>query len=244
MVRVKPGEEIRLVKDNLAFAVALSEAAASGRVAAEPILRPAPDNSRFHRPQGLPSQSEGEVSAELSRGAANQMRAAFALSALQAQRSMALAFHGEPIDEEWPELRTARCAIHLIGLAVERSIVQPVWLCPPSYRRLFHIRRLNFTLNAAGIEGQVLSWDDFGGLKRYLSLLEYCAASADAAVESGADRPSRTLTRGPPVVSVGLQRCDRLSGVTIRRPTGYCRIKAAQGLRGRLRRFTRFGVGG
>ena len=241
---MKPGEEIRLVKDNLAFAVALSEAAASGRVAAEPILRPAPDNSRFHRPQGLPSQSEGEVSAELSRGAANQMRAAFALSALQAQRSMALAFHGEPIDEEWPELRTARCAIHLIGLAVERSIVQPVWLCPPSYRRLFHIRRLNFTLNAAGIEGQVLSWDDFGGLKRYLSLLEYCAASADAAVESGADRPSRTLTRGPRSSQSGYSGVIGSPGVTIRRPTGYCRIKAAQGLRGRLRRFTRFGVGG
>ena len=122
------------------------------------------------------------------------MRAAFALSALQSLRSLAVAFPGEPIDEEWPELRAALSSMYLIGTAVQRSIVQPIWECPPSYRRIFHIRRLSFTLNATALEGRVLSWDDFGGLERYIALLDYCAKSADAAVASGNGNRSRTLS--------------------------------------------------
>ena len=141
---------------------------------------------------GVQQRTRQELATDVTRGAANQMRAAFALSALQAQRSLEDAFPGEPIREEWPELRAARSAMHLIGLAVNRSILQPVWECPPAYRRVFHIRRLGFTLNASALEGRVLSWDDFGGLERYLQLLEYCASSANAAAETGA---TRTLPR-------------------------------------------------
>ena len=192
---MKPGEEIRLVKENLAFAVALWKAASAGKVPPAPLLRPAHEHPQFNQQADSPGFLEAELAAELSRGAANQVRAAFALSALQCQRSMAYAFPGEPIEEEWPELRAARSAMYLIGLSVERSILQPVWECPPPYRRLFHIRRFGFTLNAAGLEGRMLSWDDFGGLERYLSLLDYCAASADAARERGPD--SRTLPKHP-----------------------------------------------
>ena len=138
------------------------------------------------------------MAAEVTRGAANQMRAAFALSALQAQRSLEDAFPGDPIREEWPELRAARSAMYLIGLAVNRSILQPIWECPPAYRRTFHIRRFGFTLNATALEGRVLSWDDFGGLERYLQLLDYCATSANAAVQAGATRTlPRYMSPGP-----------------------------------------------
>ena len=123
------------------------------------------------------------------------MRAAFALSALQAQRSMESTYSGEPIEEEWVELRAARSVMYLIGRAVRRSILLPVWECPPGYRRLFHIRRFGLTLNATGLEGRVLSWDDFGGLERYLALLEYCAASANAAATAGPGTASRTLPK-------------------------------------------------
>ena len=193
VVCVKPGEEIRLVKDNLSFAVGLWKAAAAGRVPPEPVLNFPTERGQAGRPAGAGRSSRSDASAELVRGASNQMRAAFALAALQAQRSMAKAFPGEPIQEPWPELRWARSAIYLIGLAVQRSILQPVWECPQPYRRLFHIRRIGFSLNAAGLEGRVLSWDDFGGLERYLSLLEYCAASAGAAAEAGPRTTSRTL---------------------------------------------------
>lgn len=190
---MKPGEEIRLVKDNLAFAVGFWRAAAAGRIPPAPLLRPTNNAPQFNRQAGSPISPDEELTAELTRGAANQMRASFALSALQSQRSMSDAFPGEPIEEEWPELRAARCSLYLIGLAVRRSVLQPVWECPPPYRRLFHIRRFGFTLNATGLDGRTLSWDDFGGLDRYLLLLGYCASSADAAVARG--DTSRTLPK-------------------------------------------------
>ena len=178
---MKPGEEIRLVKDNLAFAVSFWKAAAAGNVPPRALMRPSAGASRSSRLELDPWEPAPELSAELTRGAANQMRAAFALSALQARRSLAIAFPGEPIEQELPELRTALSVMHLIALAVRRSIIQPVWECPPPYRRLFHIRRLGFTLNATGLGGQPLNWDNFGGLGSYIELLEYCAASADEA---------------------------------------------------------------
>ena len=191
---MKPGEEIRLVKENLAFSIALWKGASAGKVPARSLVRAPGDTPLFSQPPGSVLRSEADSAAELTRGAANQMRAAFALSALQSLRSLAVAFPGEPIDEEWPELRAALSSIYLIGRAVERSIVQPVWECPPSYRRIYHIRRLSFTLNATALEGRVLSWDDFGGLERYIALLDYCASSADAAVASGSGTRARTLS--------------------------------------------------
>ena len=175
----------------------LWRAADAGRIPPEPLLRPGNETLQFNRQAGSPRFADVELAAELTRGAANQMRGAFALSALQSLRSMADAFPGEPIEEEWPELRAARCSLYLIGLAVRRSVLQPVWECPPSYRRLFHIRRFGFTLNATGLEGRTLSWDDFGGLERYMSLLGYCASSADAATARGS--ASRTLPKHLPV---------------------------------------------
>ncbi len=196
---MRPGDEIRLVKENLAFAVSLWNGARAGRVPPGALAGSGNDGPLTTHRAGAQPQTRHELATELTRGAANQMRGAFALSALQAQRSLEDAFSGEPIQEEWPELRAARSAMLLIGRAVQHSILEPVWECPPAYRRVFHIRRLGFTLNASALEGRVLSWDDFGGLERYLNLLEYCASSANAAAASGATRtlprvlsPSRT----------------------------------------------------
>ena len=225
---MKPGEEIRLVKDNLAFAVGLWKAASAGRIPLGSLLQPANSPPQFNQQAGNPRIPEKELTAELTRGAANQMRGSFALSALQSQRSMADAFPGDPIEEEWPELRAARCSLYLIGLAVRRSVLQPVWECPPPYRRLFHIRRFGFTLNATGLDGRILSWDDFGGLDRYLSLLGYCANSADAAVTRG--DASRTLPRHSQPASTGFGGIigapaemiqDAADPVPVKPPRGY-----------------------
>ena len=195
--RVRPGEEIRLVKENLAFAVAFWKAASAGNVYTRTATRPGPGASPFSQQNDDSWDSGPRVPNSLTRGAANQMRAAFALSALQARRSLAIAFPGEPIEEELPELRTALSVMHLIALAVRRSIIQPVWECPPPYRRMFHIRRLGFTLNATGLGGRPLSWDDFGGLDSYIALLEYCAASADSAGENVSDEGHVVLPDRP-----------------------------------------------
>ena len=132
---MKPGEEIRLIKENLAFAVALWQGAASGRVPPRSLIPPSSEVPLFQQQSGNSFRTESELAAELTRGAANQMRAAFALSALQSRRSLALAFPGEPVEEDWPELRAALSSMYLIGLAVHRSILQPVWECTPAYRR-------------------------------------------------------------------------------------------------------------
>ncbi len=179
---MRPGEEIRLVKRNLSFAVAFWKAAQAGRVPPTALIYPGLEASRPSGSGVALGESGADLSVELTRGAANQMRAAFALAALQSRRSLGVAFPGEPIEQELPELRTALSVMYLIALAVRRSIIQPVWECPPPYRRLFHIRRLGLTLNATGLKGQPLNWDHFGGLDSYVDLLEYCAASAD---ESG-----------------------------------------------------------
>ena len=179
---MRPGQEIRLVKENLAFAVALWKAASSGSLSPESFRRQQWSSNSEATESERPPQI---LSGDLTRGTGNQMRAAFALSVLQARRSLAVAFPGEPIEEELPELRTALSVVHLIALAVQRSVIQPVWECPPPYRRLFHIKRLGLTLNATGLGGKALNWDDFGGLDVYLELLEYCAASADAVPEEG-----------------------------------------------------------
>ena len=194
---MRPGEEIRLVKENLAFAVGFWKAAAAGNVYVRTAARPGTGASLFSQQNGDSWDSGPQPPANLTRGAANQMRAAFALSALQARRSLAVAFPGEPIEEELPELRTALSVMHLIALAVRRSIIQPVWECPPPYRRLFHIRRLGFTLNATGLGGQSLSWDHFGGLDSYIDLLEYCAASADEAGENVSEQGKVVLPDRP-----------------------------------------------
>ena len=195
--RVRPGEEIRLIKENLAFAVAFHKAAAAGNVYARTTTRPGSGAALFSQQNDDSWDSGPQPPAQLTRGAANQMRAAFALAALQARRSLAIAFPGEPIEEELPELRTALSVMHLIGLAVRRSIFQPVWECPPPYRRLFHIRRLGFTLNATGLGGRPLNWDDFGGLDSYIDLLEYCAASADEAGKNVSDQGNVVLPDHP-----------------------------------------------
>ena len=212
---MKPGDEIRLVKENLAFAVSLHTGAKAGRIPPGTLVSAGTDGPLSGKWPGAQNRTRQELAAEMTRGAANQMRAAFALSALQAQRSLEEAFGGEPIQEEWPELRAARSAMYLIGLAVHHSILQPVWECPTPYRRTFHIRRIGFTLNAMALEGRVLSWDDFGGLERYLQLLDYCASSANAAEEAGA---TRTLPKylGPGRTDFGgvLGSPDALAGET------------------------------
>ena len=191
-------------------------------------MRPASGASQSGGHDADPWESGPDLSAELIRGAANQMRGAFALSALQARRSLAVAFPGEPIEEELPELRTALSVVHLVALAVRRSIIQPVWDCPPPYRRLFHIRRLGLTLNATGLGGRPLSWDDFGGLDGYVDLLEYCAASADDSGKNVSDQGNLVLPDRPSALEfddiislIPVESGESAEAPPLRLPTDY-----------------------
>ena len=63
-------------------------------------------------------------------------------------------------------------------------MIAPAWDIPPEYRRSFTAPGLDFTLDAAGLQGREVRWEHFGGLARYLDLtlfLSLCLDGADAA---------------------------------------------------------------
>lgn len=193
---MKPAQEIRLVKENLALAITLWQAAQKGRIGAEQVLGPEQmgtghDGWPADPVQGLNSDLDFE--AELTRCTGNQVRAAFTLSVLQTQRSLESVFPGEPIDEPAPDLQAARAIMHLMDLAVDQSMLVPQWDCPRAYRRFFEVRPVRLVLDSTMLHGQPLNWDQFGGLEKYLDLLEFCAGWAERAP---ADPPPETTSNG------------------------------------------------
>ena len=178
---VQAAEEIKLVRENLALAIALWRSAKNGKINPEDLLEP----KRAHNDSDRSQRAiDRESTGQLVRCAANQIRASFALSVLQAQRSLDSVFAGDPLDDESPDLQAARCAIFLLNAPVSKDIFSPVWYCPPRYRRMFEVRSVRFALDASNIDGKALNWADFGGLERYLFLLDFCAGSAESAADA------------------------------------------------------------
>ncbi|MQF95229.1 MAG: hypothetical protein FI731_06095 [SAR202 cluster bacterium] len=167
---VKPAFEIKMVKENLDLSLALLQAAQEEKVTAKQLFRDGPEDMfvAFAVDTG-PDQNE------LTRRVANQVRAAFALSVIQTQRSLDRIFTNAPIDEENPELQAARCVMFLLNNTVFPNLFAPVWDCPPEYRRKFEVRPCSILMDASELHGKGLSWDHIGGLKQYLDLLDYFA---------------------------------------------------------------------
>ena len=176
---VKAAEEIKLVRENLALSIALWRSAKNGKINPAELLGVEVAHNDSDRSQRAIDQEKAD---QLTRCAANQIRASFALSVLQTQRSLDSVFSGEPLDEEVPDLQAARCAVFLLNTALARNIFLPVWDCPPRHRRMYEVRPVRFALDATNVHGQAVSWGHFGGLERYLFLLDYCAAWAESAL--------------------------------------------------------------
>ena len=176
---VKAAEEIKLVRENLALSIALWRSAKNGKINPAELLGVEVAHNDSGRSQRAIDQEKAD---QLTRCAANQIRASFALSVLQTQRSLDSVFSGEPSDEEVPDLQAARCAVFLLNTALARNIFLPVWDCPPRHRRMYEVRPVRFALDATNVHGQAVSWGHFGGLERYLFLLDYCAAWAESAL--------------------------------------------------------------
>ena len=174
---VKAAEEIKLVRENLALSIALWRSAKNGKISPAELLGVEVAHNDSGRSQRAIDQEKAD---QLTRCAANQIRASFALSVLQTQRSLDSVFSGEPLDEEVPDLQAARCAVFLLNTALARNIFLPVWDCPPRHRRMYEVRPVRFALDATNVHGQAVSWGHFGGLERYLFLLDYCAAWAES----------------------------------------------------------------
>jgi hypothetical protein len=182
---VESALQIRLVRENLALTIALWAAASKGVITAG-----------FLSGQGELESGAGAVSVpfavrdnqELVRCVNNQVRGAFAFSVMQANRALESVFGNSPIQDEPSELRSARCILYLLSKSFHDDLMDPVWVCPTEYTRTFQVPSISFSLNASDLAGKKVNWVDFGGLARYLDLLEFC--STRAAESGGISQPS------------------------------------------------------
>ena len=138
-------------------------------------------------PAGAPPTVSDQRS--LVRSAGNQVRGAFALSALQTQRELVAVYGaGCPLSEPEDGLRAGRAVIGLIARSLERSLFAPMWEVPAGYRQSFAIAGLGFACDAVGLDGVEMRWEHFGGLPGYLDLtlfLSRCLDGAGAAAALG-----------------------------------------------------------
>ncbi len=176
MWRVDSAVRIRLVRENLGLAIALWAAAEKGLISAGFV----PNHSEVESPDGefvrVSAHLEVHDTRDLVRCINNQIRGAFALSALQANRALESVYGNSPIRDSASEVQASRCILYLLSKTVINDLMAPVWVCPPEYRRTFEVPSASFTLDAGALNGKGVQWDDFGGLSKYLDLLEFCIA--------------------------------------------------------------------
>ena len=175
-----PELEIQMVRENLALAISYWTAVRKGQItpAHLPAQRDVVTTETGHVVEVFnPLRIRGQ--AELARCATNQVRGAFAFSAMQSHRTLESVCSGLPLSEAEPSLRSARSCMYLLDRSLRLGMLTPVWSCPPEYRRRFEVDSISFALDASAIDGQPIAWSDFGGLDKYLGLLAYCADAVE-----------------------------------------------------------------
>ena len=164
-----PALEIRLVRDNLSLAMALSKSTDNGLITPLHVL---PEDNPAGGNDGTPAPAPNA----LSRRIGNQVRASFGFSVLQAQQSLERVYPSSPLTELRSSLKGARCTVYLLSISLRRGMLSPVWVCPPEYRQRFEVPSISLVLDASILDGTPVVWEQFGGLGKYLDLLDYCAA--------------------------------------------------------------------
>ena len=177
---VEPESEIKMVWENLALAMALWAGMKKGLI------------TRAHLPTGraVVTSDDGIVvqmmspldlskDHDLVRCINNHVRGAVTFSAMQAHSTLTRVYRNPPLREVDPDLRSARCAIFLMNNSLGQQMLAPVWDCPAPYRHRFEVRSIPFVLDASALDGKPVTWEDFGGLDKYLDLLQYCVRRLD-----------------------------------------------------------------
>ena len=185
-----PGQRIRLARENLTLGMALYAASHRGLITAAFV----PAGVELYLDNG--ETSDASVPLEITdhqsllRCAGNQVRGAFALSALQTQRELESAYGGgSPLDETDADLRATRAVIYLIDRSLARDLIAPTWDVPMEYRQSFAAPALGFALDADGWHGHEMRWEHIGGLTRYLDLtlfLSLCLDGWEVSAAAGA----------------------------------------------------------
>ncbi len=165
---------IKMVRENLALAIAFWAAAQSGVITASNVPARTVFKTLAKDFVEVDTPLELTDSRELVRCVSNQIRGAFAFSAIQTHRVLETIYKGTPLEEKDPNLRAARCSFYILNKSMTRNLMYPVWICPSEYRGRYDVQDVPFVLDAAKLEGKEVFWDDFGGLQPYMGLLEFC----------------------------------------------------------------------
>lgn len=187
---MEPALEIKMVRENLALAIAYWTGVRKGLITSAhlPTGR-AVVTSEAGRVVEVFNPLELKGDEDLARCATNQVRSAHAFSVMHTHRALESVYSGTPLEETDPDRKAARCAIYLLNVAMTRDMLAPVWACPPSYRQRFGVQPISFVLDAAHLDGKTVNWHDFGGLEKYLDLLDYIAGQVEQLPERTA-RPN------------------------------------------------------
>lgn len=171
-----------MVRDNLSFAVALWRSSSKGLITSSHLLseddtvHATPSTIRSIAGEWVASPTPRPTREDLVRRMTNQVRASFVFSVIQTQHTLEQVYQNSPLEEADPDLRAARCTMYLLHASLRRGMLNPVWICPPEYRRKFEARPISFDLDTTELDGKPVVWEQFGGLDKYLALLEYCAS--------------------------------------------------------------------
>ena len=115
----------------------------------------------------------------LLRCAGNQVRAAFALCALQTQRELDGVSATEPLDETDPSMMAVRAVCFVISNTLDRELLNPTWVVPAEFRRVFNCPAMGASFDVASWNGREVRWEHLGGLTSYLDLILFASYSVD-----------------------------------------------------------------
>ena len=172
---MKPEAVIRTARDNFFFAALQWAAMENGRFKYTDL------------PTGFNWSIEGEQrffkwEARTESGfqiwVTNQLRAAFAIAAIQVDTVLADYFKNKPYEDVDPERRAARCAMHMIRCAFAHNPLEPIWeVRNPQYCDVFSVPSCQFKLDTRKLDARPfdeaqLNWFSF------LDLIDYCHSLA------------------------------------------------------------------
>ncbi|HEU0020800.1 MAG TPA: primase-like DNA-binding domain-containing protein [Dehalococcoidia bacterium] len=204
--------QIRLVRENLALTISLRAAANRGVITAGFLPNQRELESDGGQAARVSVPFEVRDNQELLRCVNNQIRGAFAFSAVQTNRALESVYGNSPIQDDPSDLRSARCILYLLSKTFNDDLMDPVWNCPTEYRQKFEVPSISFTLDASNLAGKKVYWVDFGGLSRYLDLLEFCSSqAAESAVIAPPSGPGEELAPVGPALPVRSPENDGVS---------------------------------
>ena len=149
------------------------------------IITPAfvPASTEVYLPDGMPVDASVPLDMSDQRGllrcAGNQVRAAFALCALQTQRELDGVSANEPLEEPDPSVRAVRAICFIIGHSLDRELLNPTWVVPVEYRQKLECPAMGLAFDAAGWNGREVRWEHLCGLATYLDLVLFASYCVD-----------------------------------------------------------------